>query len=90
MRAVVWQQNANLQLQSYCKPRFESVVLWPSAALTELRLVTIVIDLQLLNHVPPLEIGPVLFEGVERITDFHRFLSFSDDSCDFSDDSCHF
>ena len=37
-----------------------------------------------------LEIGPVLFGGVERITEFHRFLSFSDDSCDFSDDSCHF
>ena len=48
------------------------------------------IDLQLLIHVPALEIGPVLFGGVERITEFHRFLSFSDDSCDFSDDSCHF
>ena len=52
--------------------------------------VRLVIDLQLLNHVPALEIGPVLFGGVERITEFHRFLSFSDDSCDFSDDSCHF
>ena len=73
------------KLQSYCNPRFESVVLWPSAALTELRLVTS--DLQLLNHVPAGDRSSVVWRSGEN---HYRFLSFSDDSCDFSDDSCHF
>ena len=67
MRAVVWQQNANLQLskmQSYCNPRFESVVLWPSTALTELRLVTS--DLQLLNHVPAGDRSSVVWRSGEN------------------------